>query len=66
MFIYKYTYIYIRIHIYTHIYINSANMQKIVTSLNVTIRLNQIGIKDSELLNNFETNNDNIIILCIA
>ena len=41
-------------------------MQKIVTSLNVTIRLNQIGINDSELLNNFETNNDNIIILCIA
>ena len=38
-------------------------MQKIVTSLNVTIRLNQIGINDSELLNNFETNNDNIIIL---
>ena len=34
-------------------------MQKIVTSLNVTIRLNQIGINDSELLNNFETNNDN-------
>ena len=66
MFIYKYTYIYIRIHIYTHIYLNSANMQKIVTSLNVTIRLNQIGINDSELLNNFETNNDNIIILCIA
>ena len=41
-------------------------MQKIVTSLNVTIRLNQIGINDSELLNNFETNNDNFIILCIA
>ena len=41
-------------------------MQKIVTSLNLTIRLNQIGINDSELLNNFETNNDNIIILCIA